>query len=396
MEQLSKYIENKNFILWVFQPDAGLEAWWKQFETDHPEEKRNIQKARRVLLKFRTSNKNLTEEEKIQLFSRVLKQIEENQRSGEKRRLLTSLIKYAAVALLFFSIGALLFYKQNQFNPQFYSQKLAEPIPENSAKLIRANGEDILLKQDKSILKYEADGKLVVNNDTISAAITNTSKEMAMNQLIIPYGKTSEMLLSDGTKVFLNAGSRLVYPENFTGKTREVFLVGEAFFDVKHDKEHPFIVQLNDLRIKVLGTRFNVSAYPTDNVVETVLAEGNVRMEQNNAGLFDKATEIKPNQLASFDRTTKETNVKTVDTDNYILWTEGMLKFESTDLNRITKRLERYYNIRFQFSDPLLGGLRISGKLELEEDKEEICERIARVASVKIIKKNEDLYEIIR
>jgi len=214
--------------------------------------------------------------------------------------------------------------------------------------------------------------------------------------LIIPYGKTSEVLLPDGTKVFLNAGSRLVYPENFTGKTREVFLVGEAFFDVKHDKSHPFIVQIDDLRIKVLGTRFNVSAYQTDNVVETVLAEGKVSMEQNNAGLFDKATELMPNQLASFDRTTKETDVKTVDTDNYILWTEGLLKFESTDLSRITKRLERYYNIRFHFSEPLLGGLRISGKLQLEEDRDEVCERVARAASVKIVKKGEDLYEIVR
>ena len=76
--------------------------------------------------------------------------------------------------------------------------------------------------------------------------------------------------------------------------------------------------------------------------------------------------------------------------------TKGLLQFESTDLSRITKRLERYYNIRFEFRDPLLGGLRISGKLELKEDKDEICERIARTASVKIIKKSDFLYEIIK
>jgi len=396
MEQLSKYIENKNFILWVFEPTNELEAWWKQFENDHPEEKINIQHSRRVLLKFRTTNQNLTEEEKILLFSRVLRRVEFKQRSGISRNLFTGFLKYAAVALLFFSIGALLFYKQNQFNPQFYSQKLAEPIPENSAKLIRANGEDILLKQDKSVIKYEAGGKLVVDNDTISTVISKNPKDLAMNQLIIPYGKTSELLLPDGTKVFLNAGSRLVYPEIFVGKTREVFLVGEAFFDVKRDEDHPFIVQVDELRIRVLGTKFNLSAYPADNVVETVLAEGKVLMEQNNAGLFDKAIEMVPNQLASFDRTTKKTIIKTVDTDNFILWTAGMLKFESTDLNRITKRLERYYNIRFQFSDPMLGALRISGKLELKGGKEEICERIASVASVKIVKRGDNLYEILK
>lgn len=194
----------------------------------------------------------------------------------------------------------------------------------------------------------------------------------------------------------MNAGSRLVYLEKFSGKTREVFLVGEAFFEVKNDQDHPFIVQMNDLRVKVFGTRFNISAYPADNTVETVLAEGKVRVEQNNAGLFDKPIDMIPNQLASFDRTTRDTHMKTVDTNNYILWTKGLMQFESTDLNRITKRLERYYNIRFDYSDPLLGGLRISGKLELKEDKDEICERIARTASVKIVKKGDNLYEILK
>lgn len=396
MEHLSKYIENRNFILWVFQPDARLEKWWSRFETDHPEEKRNILLARKVLLKLRTNTKELTEEEKILLFSKILKQIEEKQHKGKTRELIFSFARYAAVALLFFSFGALLFYKQNQFNPEFNLQKLSEPVPESSAKLIRANGDNILLKENKSILKYQSDGKLVINNDTIHAAQPIRAKTTAMNQLIIPYGKTSELLLPDGTKVILNAGSRLVYPENFDGKTREVFLVGEAFFEVKHDQNHPFIVQVDDQRIKVLGTKFNVSAYPTENIVETVLAEGKVSLEKNDAGLFEGGTELLPNQLASFDRTSKEINIQNVNTDNYIMWTVGLLKFESTDLSRITKRLERYYNIRLRFSEPLLGGVRISGKLQLKEDKDEILDRLARAAAVKIVKNGEGLYEILR
>ena len=396
MEQLSKYIENRNFILWVFEPSDDLEIWWSQFETTHPEEKKNILLARKVLLKFRTSNKVLTEEEKIQLFSRVLKQIEEKRRLGESRQLIFGLLKYAAVALLFFSIGALLFYRQNQFDQQLYSQKLAEPVPENAAKLIRASGKDILLRGNKPILQYQSNGKLVVNNDTISSEKPKSAIETAMNQLIIPYGKTSELTLPDGTKVFLNAGSRLVYPENFMGRTREVFLVGEAFFEVKHDQNHPFIVQTNDLRVKVLGTRFNVSAYPGDHVIETVLAEGKVRIEKNNAGLFDQTTDLIPDQMASFDRITQVTSLKSVDVNNYILWTKGLLQFESTDLSRIVKRLERFYDVRFQFDDPLLGGIRISGKMELKEDKDEICDRIAKAAAVRIVKREEGLYEIIK
>lgn len=394
MERLSKYLENKNFIIWVFQPDEELEQWWKQFETNHPEEKRNILLARKVLSKFRTNNKELAEEEKILLFSKILKQIEEK-RSGRSRQVTFGLLKYAAVALIFFSVGALVFYKQNTFISEELAQKLSEPIPSNSAKLIRANGENIVLKDDNSVLQYQADGKLVVNNDTLIAYISKPSIA-AMNQLIIPYGKTSELLLSDGTKVFLNAGSRLIYPENFTSKSREVFLEGEAFFEVKRDQSHPFLVQVEDIRIKVMGTKFNISAYSSDNLIETALAEGKVIIEQNNAGLFEKGIELVPDQLASFDRTTRKIDIKAVDTDNYTLWTKGILKFESADLNRIVKQLERYYNIRFQISDPLLRDLRISGKLQLKEDKEETCERVARAASVRIVKKGDDLYEIIK
>ena len=199
MEQLSKYIENKNFIHWVFEPDDELEAWWNQFENDHPEEKRNIDVARKVLLKFRTTNNTLSEEEKILLFSRVLRQVEARQSNVKIRGLLTGVLKYAAVALLFFSIGALLFYKQNQFNPQFLTQRLSEAIPENIAKLIRANGENITLKNAKSTVRYQPNGKLVVNNDTISSDLSKSVAENSMNQLIIPYGKTSEVILSDGT-----------------------------------------------------------------------------------------------------------------------------------------------------------------------------------------------------
>ena len=192
---------------------------WKgggtQFETDHPEEKRNIQLARKVLLKFRTTNKTLTESEKILLFSRVLKQVEEKQHNGKTRRLVISLLRYAAVAILFFSIGALLFYKQNQFNPQFLTQRFSEPVPENVAKLIRANGQDILLKEGKSIVHYQADGKLVVNNDTINSDNGLNFPQTAMNQLIIPYGKTSQVILSDGTKVFFECRKPARLPRKF-------------------------------------------------------------------------------------------------------------------------------------------------------------------------------------
>ncbi|RIH62923.1 DUF4974 domain-containing protein [Mariniphaga sediminis] len=395
MGSISKYLEDKRFIQWVFNPGHELDDWWRSFETENPREKQNIQEAKRILQKLHTNNKELSEDEKILLFSRILKQVEEHQQNRKTRRLVLAFSKYAAIAILFFSIGALLFYKKNNFNPQFTALETAEPILENEARLIRPDGENILLSEKNSQIEHRQDGQVIINNDVIEKDTRPSGKKTPeMNQLVIPYGKTSKLILPDGTRVQLNAGSRLVYPDFFMDKTREVFLVGEAFFEVEHDAKHPFVVQTTDIRIRVLGTQFNVSAYPSENIIETVLAEGKVQLEQNNTGMFSETTELEPGQLASFNKTERTTQLKTVDIENYILWKDGLLRFASTDLSRVVKRLERYFNIRIKYNDPFLGGIRISGKLELGDSREAVLENLAVAASIHISKIGENYYEI--
>jgi len=394
MEILSKYLEDKRFIQWVFNSDKELEKWWKEFEVENPTEKQNIKLARKILNRLHTSDNQLSEEEKIIIFSKILKEIEEKKYDSKARILFRNFIKYAAVAILFFSIGALIFYKKDNFNPYYSSQNLNEPVDQKEAKLIRPDGESIVLEKDKSVIEYSEDGEVKINDNIIQPKKDSQPGKAELNHLIIPYGKTSEVILPDGTRVYLNAGSRLVYPDIFKDKNREVLLVGEAFFEVKDDKDHPFVVQTTDLRVKVTGTKFNVSAYPTDNVVETVLTEGSVSLRQNNSNLFSDDIELLPGQLAAFNKTSRKTILKTVNTENYIIWKDGLCKFEGTDLSRIVKKMERFYNIRFQYSDPILGTIKITGKLELNEDRDEIINRIAVAASVKINKKGDYLYVI--
>lgn len=393
MENISKYLDDKRFIQWVFSPGNERNEWWNSFEAANPKEKENIQLARRILQKLHTNDKELSESEKILLFTRILKQVEEAQQSHKTRKFIVGFLKYAAIAILFFSIGALLFYQKNNFNPQFITQEISEPVNSDEARLIRPGGDNILLSETNSRIEHRRDGQVVVNNNVVE---TNPAQEGTpeMNQLVIPYGKTSEIILPDGTHVYLNAGSRLIYPDFFADKNREVFLTGEAFFDVTHNEQHPFVVQTTDIRVKVLGTQFNVSAYPSDNIIETVLAEGKVRLEQNNTGMFSQTTELAPGQLAAFNKTERTAQLKEVDIDNYILWKEGLLKFESTDFSRVVKKLERYFNIHFRYDDPFLGGIKISGKLELTDTREAVLENVAAVASVNITKTGENFYEI--
>ncbi len=396
MNDLSKYLENKRFIEWVFNPTEELEDWWNSYQTSHKEENENILQARKVLSKFKTRDKELSVEEKITLFSNILRQIEAKKGKSRKIKRYLSFAKYAAVAAVFFSVGALLFYERDNSNSQLYSQEIADSYSGYEARLIRPNGENIILNEKKSVVEHRSDGQLVVNNN-----IRETDKNgkrndgpAPLNQLIIPYGKTSEVLLADGTTVFLNAGSRLVYPEYFKDKKREVLLVGEAYFDVAHDEEHPFFVQTTDIRIQALGTSFNVSAYPTEQTINTVLVEGKVKLEKNVANIFSESIELKPNELVSYNKSTQKSSIQTVDVNNYILWKDGLFKFESVDLNRVIKKVERFYNIHFEYKDPTLGLIRISGKLELNENCDEIVNRIAIAAAVRIIKKSENYYEI--
>jgi transmembrane sensor len=287
MENISKYLEDKRFIQWVFSSGTELEEWWKTFETENPSEKQNIQTARRILQKLQTRNNELSEDDKIILFTRIMKQVEERQQKGRLSGLYITFMKYAAVAILFFAIGALFFYRKDNFNREFFTQDISEPV-HSDARIIRPGGEDILLHEKNSKIEYKADGQVVVNDQVQEPSSTVRKGNPVMNQLVIPYGKTSELILPDGSRVWLNAGSRLIYPEFFADKNREVLLIGEAFFDVEHNEKQPFIVQTSDLRIKVLGTRFNVSAYPSDHVIETVLTHGRVSLEQHSRECLKK------------------------------------------------------------------------------------------------------------
>jgi ferric-dicitrate binding protein FerR (iron transport regulator) len=210
----------------------------------------------------------------------------------------------------------------------------------------------------------------------------------------MPHGSSSKIVLSDSTVVWLNAGSNLIYPSNFTGNTREVVLFGEAFFNVKGDKSKPFIVQTSAIEIKVLGTKFNISAYPEDNIIQTVLKEGKVSIREIGTNKIEKEIFLVPNQLASFDKKTKLTEVKNVNTDFYTSWTDGLLSFENRDLNRVIKSLERYYDVNIQFENPMLGMVKISGKLDLKQNRNEVFEYLAKVSSTTFEKKDERNYKI--
>jgi ferric-dicitrate binding protein FerR (iron transport regulator) len=202
-----------------------------------------------------------------------------------------------------------------------------------------------------------------------------------------PLGQRSVVQLSDGSKVWLNAGSKLKYPDQFNGKLREVFLEGEAFFNVAKNAQVPFIVHTSDINIRVLGTEFNVKSYPDEGIIETTLVSGAVNIEA--PGKNETLFKLKPNQKAvyrkknpvseepvtertsdSFTEIPKVTPLKTdfkihdVNVEAETAWTDGVLVIRRETFETLAVKLERKYDLDFVFIDSTLKDFRISGTIK--------------------------------
>ena len=391
MDKFLKYFENNKFVEWVLRPTEELEDYWNEYLKENPSEKEQIELARLLIGQLKSKEEKESSAETVELLSGIIQKLEEKNRQNRFSRIGREVLKYAAVAVLFFSLGIALFMIQKEDRFEQFSAQTEVFQDKENAQLILGDGENVAITEKESTVEYQADGRIIINNRDTMAAKSDT-REPQLNQLVVPYGRNSSIKLPDGSTAWLNAGSRLVYPSFFDKDKREVYLIGEGYFEVTHDEKLPFVVKTNDLEVEVLGTQFNLSAYPSDNIIETVLVEGKVRVKETGFQLLKKDYILLPNQRAAYNRENAETKIENVEVDNYVAWHLGFLQFESTDLNRIVKKLERYYNIRIRLEGPMLGMRSISGKLKLKENKENVLQVMANAASAELEKINDFNY----
>lgn len=163
-----------------------------------------------------------------------------------------------------------------------------------------------------------------------------------------PLGMRSSLTLPDGTKVWLNAGSKLSYPVIFSDKFRAVKLIGEAYFEVKKDHSWPFIVTAGNMNVIVSGTTFNCNAYPENNEIQTVLVEGQVTVSNESATVVK---EIQPGEMAVFRRDNQQITKGKLDIKKYIAWKSGKLMFREDSMSQVIEKLDRWYNVDFVIKD---------------------------------------------
>ncbi len=195
-----------------------------------------------------------------------------------------------------------------------------------------------------------------------------------LQTITTPYGAKTNITLPDGSVVWLNSGSKLIYPLRF-GDSRPVKLIGEAYFKVEKNKG-PFIVSTNFGDIKVKGTSFNVKAYNDDDSFEATLVEGVIAYNTKNS---DKEITLKPGE--QLERTAERVNIKQVETKYFTSWKEGKLLFNREPFPGFIKKLERWYNVQIEYSDPKLNEIWYTGTIEMESISE-VMEMISKAAPV--------------
>lgn len=185
-------------------------------------------------------------------------------------------------------------------------------------------------------------------------------------------GKVKQVLLADGSRVDLNVGSKIIYAQKFTSEKREVFLTGEAYFNVSKDRSKPFIVRTGDISIRVLGTKFNVKAYLNESDITTTLLEGAVLIENSST---DKKKRLIPNDVYSYNQVTKAaTLVNSANSSANISWRYGAIRMEQMSMDEVCQQLERVYNVKIIILNNKLKQKRFTGELSYDENLMDILE----------------------
>lgn len=221
---------------------------------------------------------------------------------------------------------------------------------------------------------------------------TRAGEQQTWSEKFVPFGATEELVLSDGTMLTLNSGSRITYPDRFIGEERRIFVDGEVIADVARDEDCPFIIESKDIEVKVLGTKFDFKSYFNDVNAELMLFEGSVNLKADADSLLHEVI-IHPGEFATYDKITGELNVRKVDQSLYKPFSEnGSMHFFNSRLSDVTKELERRFGVRFIITDAKLASTHYYAYFTNGESLDEILLTLNADKRMQIRKTDEAVY----
>ncbi len=300
----------------------------------------------------------------------------------QKSRRMT--LRWSIAASIILLVGLFVGRTINGVRDMHEEQELAKNVMQpgtSKAILMMADGKEVVLEQGQNLnillnervrvatsnrgIVYEEHGKGVVTEE--------------YNKLTTPIGGEYSLVLSDGTKVFLNADSELKYPVEFSDGKRIVDLKGEAYFEVHKDSLRPFVVRVNGAEVTVLGTSFNVNTYGDDGQIYTTLVNGAVRVSSVKNG---QAEVLKPGMQSVMDVQSGQLTVREVDVEPYVAWREGRFVFRARTLDLIMRQLQRWYDFEVFYQNPELKDYEFRGVIKRDMDLDKVLSVIKVTTNV--------------
>lgn len=321
---------------------------------------------------------NTTEE-----WTSFLERMERNSEASKKvKRLQFIRWTSAAAAVLVVGLSVLTYFNTPKNNYQTIEASSIAPGTSH-AELVLSTGE---------VVNLEVNNQNTINEGHVSVTNTkgvleykeeniNTALEVKTNTLKVPRGGEYQIVLADGTKVWLNSETQLTYTVPFTGNERRVQLKGEAYFDVAPNKNLPFIVTTKNQNLKVLGTEFNVTAYDEDSHITSTLVEGKVQVTNT---ISNKELFLEPNQQAQITIDGTQISKKQVDVYPYIAWKEGRFVFENVPLKDFLSKISRWYDVEVIYESDTLKNLTYTGNLPKYKNMTSILKIIEAEMSINI------------
>lgn len=289
---------------------------------------------------------------------------------GAQRRV--KLIRYwgsaAACIALFVTIGFGVLRKQASDNRSKHLLSILENTEINSTEIeLDLGGKETMRFDGDAEIIQDHKGTMKINSNTLVEA---KKEEIEYIQINVPYGKRSFVEFSDGTRAWLNSGSKLIYPPSFERNIRDIYVEGEIYLEVAKDQSRPFHVKTKDLNVEVLGTAFNVSSYKDDDFSHVVLVNGSVKVHTEQKEDF----RLTPDNLLLYKNGVA--TLSKVNVSDYTCWKDGLIKLKQEPLADIFKKLSRYYNVVIEHDTTRINS-RYNGKLLLKDNIESILSDLA-------------------
>jgi ferric-dicitrate binding protein FerR (iron transport regulator) len=373
-KRILELLDSEDFIRWLVNPSDEQDKRWNEEMGKNDTNKAAISKARQLFRRISVKEEQLSGDDRLYLWKQIEKATVSRKRTFTKRVLIWS---SSAAAVLFLLGGIALYHSQRGQHLDRYAGGQVDMHNQENVQLILSDGKVVELQEKNVELVYDKQGELNVLTEPDNAKGKTSA---VLNQLIVPYGKTSSITLSDGTRIWVNSGSCLIYPVVFSARQREVFVEGEIYLEVARNEKQPFIVKTEQFDVNVLGTSFNVQAYGDMNEQSVVLAEGAVKIRNR---MNKESLDLTPNDMYTYERASRQSEVRQVDIYDYVCWKYGFLHFDSERIENVLNRLERFYNVNIHYDTESIKNIIVSGKLDMKENPADVFNSIGLTAPLK-------------